>query len=76
MSRVAAKFVLPAFILVAASAAWAQQPAPKPRSPGEIAAASRHMAEKQETCRLEAQERKLGFFKRRAFMRGCMNMRP
>jgi hypothetical protein len=42
------------------------------RSPGEIAAASRLIAEKQESCRLEAKRQRLTFFKRRGFMRRCM----
>jgi hypothetical protein len=46
------------------SAAW--------KSPGEIAAASRLLAEKQENCRIQAKEQKLRFLKRRRFIRDCM----
>jgi hypothetical protein len=50
----------------------AQTPAPKPKSPGEIAAASRVLAERSATCRSEAKAKKLHFGKRRAFLRECM----
>jgi hypothetical protein len=53
------------------SAVFAQTPA-KPTSPGEIAAASRLMAEKNADCRAQAKEQKLGFLKRRSFIRDCM----
>ena len=52
--------------------AGAQAPAPKPRSPGEIAAASHALAEKSAKCRSEAKAKKLHFGKRRAFLRECM----
>ena len=52
--------------------ARAQAPAPKPRSPGEIAAASHVLAEKSAKCRSEAKAKKLHFGKRRAFLRECM----
>jgi len=54
--------------------ALAQQgPAPsKPRSPGEIAQASRVLAEKNEGCRRQAREQKLTFLKRRQFIRSCV----
>jgi hypothetical protein len=41
------------------------------KSPGEIAAASKLLAEKQENCRLEAKRQKLTFFKRGSFVRKC-----
>jgi hypothetical protein len=41
------------------------------KSPGEIAAASRLLAEKQEGCRLEAKRQKLTLLKRRSFIRQC-----
>jgi hypothetical protein len=40
-------------------------------SPGEISIASHLLAEKQESCRLEAKRQKLTFFKRRVFMHRC-----
>lgn len=54
------------------SLALAQTPAPKPKSPGEIAAASRVLAEHSARCRSEAKAKKLHFGKRRAFLRECM----
>jgi len=68
-----------AFIGFTAALVWpliavAQQPAktaPKIKSPGEIAAASRDLAEKNETCRRRAKEEKVGGLKRRRFIREC-----
>jgi len=55
------------------SAATAEPLSPvSKKSPGEIAAASRLLAEKQESCRLEAKRQKLTLFKRRSFVRKCM----
>jgi hypothetical protein len=66
-----------AVISVGLSAANAESPSPaSARSPGEIAAASRLMAEKQEGCRIEAKRQKLSFFKRRGFIRRCMKSKP
>ncbi|MGO8911152.1 MAG: hypothetical protein ACLQDM_17785 [Bradyrhizobium sp.] len=60
-------------ILVGVSTANAESPYSAPmKSPGEIAAASRHLAEKQESCRVQAKAQKLRFFKRRSFIRKCM----
>ena len=70
--------VVPALTLMAAIAALgiqiaaAQTPAKKPTSPGEIAAASRKLAEVSANCRSEAKAQKLHFGKRRAFLRECM----
>lgn len=64
--------VVVASISFGAVSSFAQSPSPKPRSPGEIAVASRLMAEKQEGCRLEAKRQKLRLFKRRSFIRNCM----
>jgi hypothetical protein len=66
--------VLSAFtaIAVGVSAANAESPShASAKSPGEIAAASKLLAEKQENCRLEAKQQKLTFFKRRSFVRRC-----
>jgi hypothetical protein len=58
---------------VGISAANAESLSPSSKkSPGEIAAVSRLLAEKQENCRLEAKRQKLTFFKRRSFVRKCM----
>jgi hypothetical protein len=62
---------------VGISAANAESGSPAARkSPGEIAAASRLLAEKQESCRLEAKRQKLPFFKRRSFVRSCIKSKP
>jgi len=42
------------------------------RSPAEIQAKSRLVAEKNESCRLQAKQRKLHLLKRRRFMRNCV----
>lgn len=46
--------------------------AANPKSPREIAAASRLLAERSAACRTEAKSKKLHFGKRRAFLRQCM----
>jgi len=51
----------------------AQSAAPKPRSPGEIAAASQLLAVKNEACHREARQQKLGFVKRRLFIHRCLH---
>ena len=68
-------FVLPltaAVVALGIVSAAAQAPAPKPKSPGEIAAASKVLAEQSAKCRGEAKAKKLHFGKRRAFLRECM----
>jgi hypothetical protein len=50
---------------------FAQTASPKPRTPGEIAVASRLIAAKNETCRQEAKAQHLHLLKRRRFMRDC-----
>jgi hypothetical protein len=60
------------FVAIGTSSAPAQSLSPAPKSSGEIAAASRLLAEKQESCRLQAKQQKLGFLKRRSFVRDCM----
>jgi hypothetical protein len=60
-------------ISVGVPAATAESSSPaSTKSPGEIAAASRLLAEKQEGCRLEAKRQKLTFLKRRSFIRKCI----
>jgi hypothetical protein len=54
----------------------AQSPSPKPKSPGEIAAVSKLLAEKNEVCRREAQKLKLHFLRRRRFIRDCVKKNP
>jgi hypothetical protein len=46
------------------------------KSSGEIAAASRLLAVKQENCRVQARQQKLTFLKRRRFVRQCMKAKP
>ena len=62
-------------LMASAVVAVAQQSvpsSPKPKSPGEIAEASRVLAEKNESCRREAQNEKLAGLKRRRFIRECV----
>ena len=54
----------------------AQSPSPKPKSPGEIAAVSKLLAEKNEICRRQARKQKLHFLERRRFIRDCVNENP
>ena len=56
-------------ISLGASAANAESV--KPKSPGEIAAASERMAERNENCRRQAREQHLHLVKRYRFMRDC-----
>src|SRR5450631_3948499 len=77
MPRIAmASAVVVTFISFGAFSAFAQSPSPKSKFPGEIAAASRLLAEKQENCRLEAKQQKLAFLKRRRFVRECIKKKP
>ena len=67
--------VLSAFAVISVGVSVANAESLSPastKSPGEIAAVSRLMAEKQESCRVEAKRQKLGVFKRRSFIRKCM----
>ena len=67
--------VLSAFAVISVGVSVANAESLSPastKSPGEIAAVSRLMAEKQESCRVEAKRQKLRFFKRRSFIRKCM----
>jgi 3-dehydroquinate synthase class II len=59
-----------------AVSAFAQSPAEKPKYPAEIAAASMLLVQKQETCRRQARQQKLGFMQRRHFVRECLKKRP
>jgi hypothetical protein len=60
--------VIGTFVL-GASAAYAQSL--KPKSPGEIKAASTSIAERNEDCRRQAREQHLHLIKRYRFMRDC-----
>jgi hypothetical protein len=61
-----------ALVSVGTPAALAQSPSAKLKSPGQIAAASRLLAEKYESCRLQARAQGLRFLKRRRFIRDCV----
>jgi hypothetical protein len=61
-----------ALISACALSAFAQSPSAKLKSPGEIAAASRLLAERYDSCRRQAREQKLTLLKRRRFIRGCV----
>jgi hypothetical protein len=72
MSHLLRIFACTALLLLAAGPAFSQYPAPKPTSPGEIAAADRDAAEKRAACQREARAQKLNYVKRRQFVRGCV----
>jgi hypothetical protein len=77
MSRLAiAPATIVALIAFGISPALAQTASPKPKYPLEIAAASKRLAQKQEDCRLEAKRQKLGYLKRRSFIRACVKKAP
>lgn len=61
---------------ISAAVVWqgpAEAQSAKPRSPGEIAAASEVLIVKNEACRRQARAQKLGFFKRKLFMHRCLH---
>jgi hypothetical protein len=62
-----------AFVSLGVAPTLAQSNPPKPRSPGEIAAASKLLAETNENCRRQANDQHLHLLKRRRFMRECRN---
>jgi len=66
--RISACAVLLSFVSMSA---FAQYPAPKPTSPGEMAAIDKDKAEKRAACLREARAQKLGYFKRRQYVRNC-----
>ena len=72
MSRVLLFSAAFAALSIGTLAALAQSPSAKLKSPGQIAAASRLLAERNESCRLQAQEQRLKFLKRRRFIRDCV----
>ena len=61
-----------ALISIGTVAALAQMPSAKLKSPGQIAAASKILAEKYESCRLQARAQGLHLLKRRRFIRDCV----
>jgi hypothetical protein len=60
-------------ILLGASTAWAQSPPRKTKSPPEVEQAVNDYNSKIENCRRQAREQKLHFWKRRRFIRDCVN---
>jgi hypothetical protein len=52
--------------------AFSQVVPAKPRSPGEIAAADRLAMAKRASCQQEARAQKLGYFKRRSYVKECV----
>lgn len=66
--RISACAILLSFVSVSA---FAQYPAPKPTSPGEMAAIDKDKAEKRAACQREAREQKLSYLKRRQYVRNC-----
>ena len=73
MSRV---LIFSAAALISIGTALAQSAPAKPKSPGAIAAASRQLAEKNESCRQQALEQGLSLLKRRRFVRDCVKAGP
>jgi len=74
--RSIASAIVAALIGFAASPAFAQSPSAKPKYPAEIAAASKRLAEKQESCRRQAKQQRLSYLKRRRFIRECIKKQP
>ena len=72
MSRVLVfSAVLATFLSIASPAALAQLASAKLTTPGQIAANSKLIAERNESCRQQAKAQGLHFLKRRRFMREC-----
>jgi hypothetical protein len=66
--RISTCAVLLSFVSISA---FAQYPAPKPTSPGEMAAVDKDKADKRAACQREARAQKLSYFKRRQYVRNC-----
>ena len=74
MSLSARLFIAMALTAFVAAPAFSQNaPEKKPKmSPGTIAMSDRAAVNNRATCTREAKEMKLGYFKRRAFIKNCM----
>ena len=73
MSRVAGVFIAVALTAFVAAPAFSQSAAEKPKmSPGAMATNDRAANSNRATCEREAKERKLGYFKRKTFIKNCM----
>lgn len=59
-------------IMILAIPGFAKAQTTKPKSPGEIAAVSRAMAEKRADCLKQSKEKKLGFLARRRYVKACV----
>ena len=66
-----ASLALTVFAVAPAFSQTAPEKKPK-RSPGEMAVMDRAAVNNRATCTREAKEMKLGYFKRRAFIKNCM----
>ena len=64
------RFAAVLLAVTATSPSFAQTP--KPKTPGEMAAADNAKAEKTASCRATAKEQKLTLGKRRAFVKECV----
>jgi hypothetical protein len=63
------------FLSMGAPAALAQLPSAKLKTPGQFAAASKLIAERNESCRQQAKAQGLHLLKRHRFMRACKGAR-
>jgi hypothetical protein len=68
--------ILAALISLGTWTALAQSPPRKTKSPQEVEEAIRAYNTKNENCRRQAREQKLHLFKRRNFIRDCVNKSP
>ena len=66
------RLMLACTILLVTTAGNAQTQPTKPKSPGEMAAHDRAMAEKRADCQKQAKEQKLGLLARRKFVNACV----
>ena len=73
MSRVAGLFIAVALTAFVAAPAFSQTAAEKPKNnPGTMATMDRAANGNRAACTREAKERKLGYFKRKTFIKNCM----
>jgi hypothetical protein len=70
------RFRFAAVLLAVTAASPSIAQTPKPRTPGEMAAADKAKAEKTASCRAKAKEQKLTLSKRRAFVKDCVGNVP
>jgi len=70
------RFRFAAVLLAVTAASPSIAQTPKPRTPGEMAAADKVKSEKTASCRAKAKEQKLTLSKRRAFVKDCVGNVP